>query len=1047
MPFINPSFRICAFGVLRAGLGLCAAMTLATARVRSQTVSPTITSIAQFWARNTEEKARPSPFRIECEVTYYDPFWRILFIKDSSGEGVYVPSSETLNHSFEFGQHLVFTGQFMPPGDEFRFDRPQIEVAGESVPKPVPITDGITDARRYLNTFVSVEGVVDHYSRMDANHIGITLSTAGTTLLVVVLVNDDTAVPILSDSVVRIEGIYNPRPSADGRITVLQILVQSPKHVTMLHRLADDDRFRIPIVPVASLPSQMPGRLVHVRGRVKTQEAGRLLRIRDESGDIDILSGQTRLFEADEWVDAVGYPRVTGTLLELTDGIYKSAGSVTLTETGHLPDNTVRVCAHVLDLQMAEAAKGRPVQLSGVVTWSNGNGPFFFLQDSTGGVLVKKGSSDLADNHPGSNLEVTGVTAIGDYVPVVVASKCRVLGDIALPVPEPVTLERAYTGTAEGTWVEMSGFLRQVRPQGDMNLLEMVTAAGEFTAVIPRDQDVGSLVGATLREDGVCTAVTDGKGRLTGIKLWVPSRENLIVEEARQMAPFDLPVRPLARLGQYNTEQSFNRLKHFSGVLLQQSIGHSLQIEDGGQGLRVYSPLTEPLAPGDQVDVVGLLAWQGGRVSLHDAVYRKTGHGSQPKPIELAGKPLLSANYDGHLVTVKALVIDDSVTANQLRFTLQREKTVFEAYLSLSGAKGALDAYAPGSTLSLTGAYEAIYDEIGRPSAFRINLRGPEDISVLSRPPWLTRERILAFTGAFGLGIILFITWVAALKRQVNKQTRQIQETLRQSDRVNKELVRLEHDVRMQSERRRELLETQREFISIVSHEFRTPLTTIQGAQYLLEKLLSESASLSKPDAENAERWLKLQTSGLDTLNKLVDQVLLLNRIDHMTGEASLEPLSPAVVLAETVAQFNDSMGGPRVVLHNDVPAGFTASMDSRLVKAAAENLISNGLKYSGLDKSVHVHVYTEPEGWAVEVVDQGMGIPREDQSKLFQAFFRASNVGTVPGTGLGLTIVQRAVNFHSGRVEFESVEGAGTIFRLHFPAASVRRDNGAGDN
>jgi signal transduction histidine kinase len=190
-----------------------------------------------------------------------------------------------------------------------------------------------------------------------------------------------------------------------------------------------------------------------------------------------------------------------------------------------------------------------------------------------------------------------------------------------------------------------------------------------------------------------------------------------------------------------------------------------------------------------------------------------------------------------------------------------------------------------------------------------------------------------------------------------------------------------------------------------------------------------------------------LQTSGLDTLNKLVDQVLLLNRIDHMTGEASLEPLSPAIVLAETVAQFNDSMGGPRVVLHNDVPAGFTASMDSRLVKAAAENLISNGLKYSGLDKSVQVHVYTEPEGWAVEVVDQGMGIPRDDQSKLFQAFFRASNVGTVPGTGLGLTIVQRAVNFHSGRVEFESVEGAGTIFRLHFPSASAHRDNGAGNN
>jgi signal transduction histidine kinase len=121
-------------------------------------------------------------------------------------------------------------------------------------------------------------------------------------------------------------------------------------------------------------------------------------------------------------------------------------------------------------------------------------------------------------------------------------------------------------------------------------------------------------------------------------------------------------------------------------------------------------------------------------------------------------------------------------------------------------------------------------------------------------------------------------------------------------------------------------------------------------------------------------------------------------------------------------------------VLQNDMPIGFTASMDSRLVKAATENVISNGLKYSGLDKPVQVRVYTEPDGWAVEVVDQGMGIPQEDQAMLFQPFFRAGNVGTVPGTGLGLAIVQRAVDFHAGRIEFESSKNAGTSFRLHFP-------------
>jgi PAS domain S-box-containing protein len=245
----------------------------------------------------------------------------------------------------------------------------------------------------------------------------------------------------------------------------------------------------------------------------------------------------------------------------------------------------------------------------------------------------------------------------------------------------------------------------------------------------------------------------------------------------------------------------------------------------------------------------------------------------------------------------------------------------------------------------------------------------------------------------------------------------------------------LEQEAHTLSERRRGYLEMQREFISMVSHEFRTPLTAIQGAQYLLEKLLKESGSLSGPVAEKTERWLSLQASGLGTLKKLVDQVLVLNRIQHMTGETSLAVLSPAEVLTETVARFNDSMDIPRVILRNDMPPGFVASMDPGLVKAAAENLISNGLKYSGLELAVKVRVYPEPEGWAVDVVDLGRGIPKADQVNLFHPFFRAGNVGTVPGTGLGLAIVQRAVDFHGGKVEFESGENMGTSFKLHFPS------------
>jgi signal transduction histidine kinase len=293
----------------------------------------------------------------------------------------------------------------------------------------------------------------------------------------------------------------------------------------------------------------------------------------------------------------------------------------------------------------------------------------------------------------------------------------------------------------------------------------------------------------------------------------------------------------------------------------------------------------------------------------------------------------------------------------------------------------------------------------------------------------LLREGMIAMGLIFALGITLMQMIDAAHLRS--------EEALRQSREMNENLGRLEREARMISEQRRELLEAQREFISMVSHEFRTPLTTIQGAQFLLEKLLRESATLGAAVAAETRKWLDMQTSGLDTLTKLVDQVLLLNRTEHMTGEASFEALSPSAVLAAAVRPFNETMAAPRVILRDMLPAGFSATMDPRLVKAAVENLISNGLKYSAIEKTVTIDVYAEPEGWAVEVVDEGRGIPKEDQASLFRPFFRAGNIGTVPGTGLGLVIVRRAVDFHGGKIEFESRENLGTRFKLHFPAVA----------
>ena len=644
-----------------------------------------------------------------------------------------------------------------------------------------------------------------------------------------------------------------------------------------------------------------------------------------------------------------------------------------------------------------------------------------------------RGGSDSDVPEAGRNVEINGVTDMGPFAPFVRASRIQRITDLIVPDATPVSLEHALTGVEEANWVEMRGFVRGVRQEDGWNTLEIVTPTGDFVAVLPLGVDVSALTGAVIRAQGVCTADTNGQRKLTRIRLWVPSADYVQVEEKPRKDPFDVPARSIASLGQFNSAQSFDRLLRVSGVVLYQSPGHFTYIEDGSGSLLLFSENKAPLEPGDRIEAVGLLERLGGRVVLRGAVYRKTGRGDVPPPTRVAVDYVPSTEYDGRLVIVEGTLIDSSEIGDRIHLTLQNGKVIFNAFVDDSLTARASPVLKDGALLSLTGVYEVKYDEFGQTSAYQIDIRTPADIAVLRHAPWLTRGRILVVSGVLGFIFVAFITWVAALKRQVGKQTRQIQEALRESDHANKELVRLEHDVRTLSERRRELLEIQREFISMVSHEFRTPLTTIESTQFLLEKLLTTSASLSTSVAQNVAKWFNLQAAGLKALNKLVDQVLMLNRIDHMTGEASFEQLSPSVVLTETVARFNDSMDSPRVVLHDEVPTGFTAPMDARLVKAAAENLISNGLKYSALDRPVRVRVTTEGHGWAIEVVDQGIGIPQEDQTRLFHPFFRAGNVGTVPGTGLGLAIVKRAVDFHMGRVEFES-SSAGTTFRLHFP-------------
>lgn len=245
------------------------------------------------------------------------------------------------------------------------------------------------------------------------------------------------------------------------------------------------------------------------------------------------------------------------------------------------------------------------------------------------------------------------------------------------------------------------------------------------------------------------------------------------------------------------------------------------------------------------------------------------------------------------------------------------------------------------------------------------------------------------------------------------------------------ELRRMEIQKAESARRSHELHEMQREFISMVSHEFRTPLMSMQGVHYLMEKLAAEMAPA---EAASLARLLKLQERAHGTLRELVDQVLQLNRIEHMSADKEPAPLRLAEFLLRTVDALNVAVANHRIELRVDLPADYAAAVDEGQMRVLVENLISNGLKYSPETEPVAVTLSGTAEAWTLVVADRGRGIPPADQSKLFQAFYRASNVGKVAGTGLGLMIVRRVADFHRGKLAFSSTLGQGSTFTLTFP-------------
>ncbi|MGI9507213.1 MAG: ATP-binding protein [Geminicoccaceae bacterium] len=229
-------------------------------------------------------------------------------------------------------------------------------------------------------------------------------------------------------------------------------------------------------------------------------------------------------------------------------------------------------------------------------------------------------------------------------------------------------------------------------------------------------------------------------------------------------------------------------------------------------------------------------------------------------------------------------------------------------------------------------------------------------------------------------------------------------------------------------DKERELNGLQRQFVSMVSHEFRTPLAIIDGnAQRMMRRL-------QRMDPDRLQKGLLNVRRSVTRLTELMESVLNAAHLEE--GRIAFQPERCQLIdlINELCMSYSDINPDRTINLDTDaLPEEVFA--DPKLLRQVISNFLSNATKYSEKGTSIWLAGHFEsPDEWAISIRDEGVGIPANELDQLFQRFFRASTSTGIAGSGIGLHLVQHFVGLHQGRIEVESSANEGTTFTAYFP-------------
>jgi signal transduction histidine kinase len=439
--------------------------------------------------------------------------------------------------------------------------------------------------------------------------------------------------------------------------------------------------------------------------------------------------------------------------------------------------------SQIRQLSPEEAAVGHAVRLRALVIFHNQHRDCFVM-DGTDGVFVARKDAESC-LRPGDLVEVEGVTAPGDYAPLVREQRVRILGAAPMPAATQVSFDQLASGQMDCRFVEVQGIIRLAFRVGASHLqLQLAVGERELRVYVYDYPEVNTagLVDAVVRVRGAVGGRFNQKRQLVAPLLFVNGTNNVVLLKPAPSEPFSAPVRTVGSLLQFDPQAQPGHRVKVRGAVTYHRLGQSLFIRDQAHGLYIQTSEDLPVQPGDIIETLGFAVMGPYTPYLRQATYRRVGAGAAPLPVRTDATKILEGEHDANLVAIQAHLLDQVRRGDERVLVLQAGNLTFNGHLAETNDAPALAGLRNGSRLQLTGIcrIQEVSERLSKftPRSFHLLLRSPQDIVVLKRPSWWTPQRLLWVLSGMTIVFLVALGWVVLLRRRVAVQTQIIRQRL-----------------------------------------------------------------------------------------------------------------------------------------------------------------------------------------------------------------------------------------------------------------------------